>query len=125
MAHAELLRAEDLDSQLARQLGNDYRNAGLTQKQMAMLEFAEFLTLDPGNMKLEFVEDLREVGWADEDIVDIVHITALYNYMVRVADGLGIEFDTDAGWEGLPDKLPFRDSSTTKIFGNIVEAPVR
>ena len=124
MAHAESLRAEHPDSQLAQQVVHDYRNAGLTQKQMAMLEFAEFLTLDPGNMKLEFVEELREVGWTDEDIVDIVHITAVFAYMVRVADGLGIEFDTDEGWEGLPDKLPFRDSSTSKAFGKIVEAPV-
>lgn len=89
-----------------------------------MLEFAELLTLDPGNMKSEFVAALREVGWTDEEIVDIVHITALYSYMVRVADGLGIELDADAGWEGLPDKLPFRDSSTPKVFGKIVETPV-
>ena len=125
MAHAEVLRADDPDSQLAQQAGCDYRKAGLTQKQVAMLEFAEFLTLDPGNMKLAFVEQLREVGWTDEDIVDIVHITALFNYVVRVADGLGIEFDTDEGWEGLPDKLPFRDSSTPKVFGKIVETPIR
>jgi uncharacterized protein YciW len=89
-----------------------------------MLEFAELLTVDPGNMKSEYIDELRKVGWTDEDIVDIVHITALYAYMVRVADGLGIELDTDAGWEGLPDKLPFRDSSTHKSFGKIVEAPV-
>ena len=89
-----------------------------------MLEYAEFLTLDPGNMKLEFAEKLREAGWTDEDIVDIVHITTLYNYMVRVADGLGIELDTDAGWEGLPEKLSFRDSSTPKDFGKIIETPV-
>ena len=97
----EYLREEDPDSQLAQQMGHDYRNAGLTHKQFIMLEFAEVLTLDPGNMKLEFVEELRNVGWTDEDIVDIVHITALYNYMVRVVDGLGIEFDTGAGWEQL------------------------
>lgn len=124
MSHAEFLRAEDPDSQLAHQWGYDYRNAGLTQKQVAMLEFAELLTQDPGNMRSEFVEELKEVGWTDEDIVDIVHMTALYNYMVRVADGLGIELDTDAGWEGLPDKLPFKNSSTPKSFGKIVETPI-
>ena len=124
MAHAEFLREEDPDSQLARQLGDDYRNAGLTQKQVAMLEYAELLTVDPGNMRPEFVEELRKAGWTDEDIVDIVHITALYNYMVRVADGLGVELDTDAGWEGLPEKLAFRDTSTPKAFGKIVETPV-
>ena len=34
---------------------------------------------------------LRDVGWSDEEIVDIVHQTAFFNYMTRVAGGLGIE----------------------------------
>ena len=65
-----------------------------------MLEFAEFLTVSPANVGAENVEALREVGWADEDVVDIVHITALYNYMVRIADGLGVELDP--GRDGSP-----------------------
>ena len=113
----------DPESRLAEQAGADYRNAGLTPKQVAMLEFAEFLTVDPGNMKAEFVQGLRDVGWADEDVVDIVHITALYNYMVRIADGLGVEID--AAWEPMVEKLSFRDSTTPKEVGVIVAAPAR
>lgn len=89
-----------------------------------MLEFAEFLTVDPANVKAEFVEGLREAGWTDEDVVDIVHITALYNYMVRVADGLGVELETGRGWEGLADKLSFRDQTAPKVFGKTVAEPV-
>lgn len=118
-----MLRAEDPDSQLAGQLGDNYRDAGLTSKQVAMLEFAEFLTLDPGNMRPDFVEGLRDEGWSDEDIVDIVHITALYNYMVRLADGLGAELDSDRGLEPLVEKLSFKDSSTPKSFAKLVPTP--
>lgn len=119
MAHAEFLRAEDPNSQLARQLGGNYRNAGLTPKQVAMLEFAEFLTVDPANMTAANVQELRDVGWADEDIIDIVHIVALFNYMVRVADGLGIELETAKGWEPLAEKLSFQGKTTPKSFDNI------
>ena len=84
-----------------------------------MLEFTEFLTVDPANMKAEFVEGLREVGWTDEDIVDIVHITAYYNYMVRIADGLGVELQVGRGWEALAERLSFRDETAPKTFGKI------
>ena len=79
--------------ELAQQLKTNYRTADLSAKEMAMLEFAELLTVQPSNVIKEDVEHLRETGWADEDIVDIVHQTALFNYMTRVADGLGVELD--------------------------------
>ena len=44
LAHAQALRGEDPESQLAEQLGENYHDAGLPPKQVAMLEFAEFLT---------------------------------------------------------------------------------
>ncbi len=123
MAHAAALRNADPGSQLAEQVGDDYHNANLTPKQVAMLEFAESLTVDPGNTKAEYVEELKAFGWADEDIVDIVHITCLFNYMDRLADGLGAELDTDRGWEPMIENLSFLNDSTPKEFGKLVPAP--
>ena len=113
----------DPDSQLAEQAGDDYHNANLTPKQVAMLEFAESLTIDPGNTKAAYVEELKSVGWADEDIVDIVHITCLFNYMDRLADGLGVELDSNRGWEPMVEKLAFKDDSTPKEFGKLAPTP--
>jgi len=123
LAHAAALRNADPGSQLAEQVGDDYHNANLTPKQVAMLEFAESLTVDPGNTKAEYVEELKAFGWADEDIVDIVHITCLFNYMDRLADGLGAELDTDRGWEPMIENLTFLNDSTPKEFGKLVPAP--
>ena len=113
----------DPDSQLAEQVGEDYHNANLTPKQVAMLEFAESLTQDPGNTNAAYVEELKAVGWTDEDIVDIVHITCLFNYMDRLADGLGVELDSDRGWEPMLEKLAFKDDSTPKEFGKLARTP--
>ena len=95
----------------------------MTPKQVAMLEFAEFLTRDPANVTQDFIDNLRDHGWADEDIIDIVHITALFNYMVRIADGLGVELDTDRGWQPYVDNLSFRDETAPKSFGKIAARP--
>lgn len=78
---------------LAQQLKSNYRRADVTEAEMALMEFAELLTVQPSNVRESDIERLREVGWSDEDIVDIVHQTALFNYMNRVADGLGIELE--------------------------------
>ena len=87
-----------------------------------MLEFAEQLTLDPANVTELNHKELRSHGWTDEDIIDMVHIVALYSYMVRVADGLGVELEQGKGWESLVEKLPFREQSTKKTFGTVADA---
>ena len=48
-------------------MGENYRRAGLTPKQVAMLEFAEFLTVSPSSMTQTNVDVLREAGWKDEE----------------------------------------------------------
>jgi uncharacterized peroxidase-related enzyme len=79
--------------ELMQQVKANYRRAPISAKEMAMLEFAELLTVEPSNVLEEDVQRLRAAGWRDEDIVDIVHQTALFAYMTRVADGLGIEVE--------------------------------
>jgi len=43
-------------------------------------------------MKEANVEGLREVGFSDDNILSITLVTCLYNFMTRLADGLGVEF---------------------------------
>ena len=62
-----------------------------------MLDFAVKLTLTPARMIEQDVKDLREQGFDDGAIHDIVQITALFNYFDRLADGLGIEPEPE--WE--------------------------
>lgn len=68
----------------------------LSEAEYAMLEFAEKLTLTPSNMREADVHKLRDVGWSDRDILDIVHVCAYFNFRVRVVDGLGLEV---ADWQ--------------------------
>ena len=60
-----------------------------------MLDFAAKLTRTPGEMTRQDVAQLREQGFDDPAVFDIVQITALFNYYDRLADGLGIELDAE------------------------------
>ena len=68
----------------------DYRRAGLSEKQMAMLDFAVKLTLDPVTVAEEDIDELRAVGFSDEDAWDIVEVTAMFNFTNRLMSGTGV-----------------------------------
>ena len=58
-----------------------------------MLNFAVKLTNEPKNMEITDINKLREVGFSDRDILDIVEVTAYYAYVNRLADGLGVTIE--------------------------------
>ena len=78
------------------QVKDDWRKMELSKAEYAMLEFAEKLTLTPSNMRQADLQKLRDAGWTDRDILDIVHVCAYFNFRVRVVDGLGLEV---ADWQ--------------------------
>ena len=55
-----------------------------------MLAYSVKLTLTPGLMCRSDVDALRDAGFSDRDILDIVEVTAYYAYANRIADGLGV-----------------------------------
>ena len=59
-----------------------------------MLDYAVKLTKTPWEMALEDVEKLREEGFSDAAILDINQITGYYNFVNRLADGLGVELES-------------------------------
>lgn len=58
-----------------------------------MLDFAVKLTRAPGAMADSDVGMLRQAGFTDRDVLDIVEVTAYYAYANRIADGLGIPLE--------------------------------
>jgi uncharacterized protein YciW len=55
-----------------------------------MLTYADKLTRAPGEMAQRDVEDLRDAGFGDRDILDLCEVVAYYAYVNRIADGLGV-----------------------------------
>ena len=71
---------------------HDYTQADIDHPTRTMLDFVAQLTREPSSMKEANVEGLREVGFSDDNILSITLVTCLYNFMTRLADGLGVEF---------------------------------
>lgn len=58
-----------------------------------MLDYVAKLTLTPTAVREQDIQRLREVGFDDRAILDIVQITAYYAYVNRIADGLGVSLE--------------------------------
>ncbi len=56
-----------------------------------MLGFAVKLTETPAATSDSDTDALRETGFSDRDILDIVEVVAYYAYANRIADGLGLQ----------------------------------
>ena len=89
-AHAAALRLRTKDAALVDRLAVNYRHVDLDPRDRAMLDFAVKLTKTPDECGESDLEQLREVGYTDEDILHIVELTAIFNYNVRLATATGL-----------------------------------
>lgn len=80
---------------MAQQLTIDYRQADLDAVDRALCDYAVQLTLHPEEMKPEHIEQLRDVGLSDEQISHAAQVVSYFNYINRIADGLGVDPEPD------------------------------
>ena len=94
VAHARYLsEAEGSSTGEAIAIKEDYRSAGLGPEDMAMLEYAEKITLAPHTISKADLEGLRTHGFSDVQILEIASCGAYRNYIARVAHALGVPTD--------------------------------
>jgi len=79
---------------LIEHLNRDYRQAPISKEDRAMLDYAYKLTRTPWDMEKADVEQLRDNDFSDRAILDINQITGYYNFVNRLADGLGVELES-------------------------------
>jgi uncharacterized peroxidase-related enzyme len=79
-----------------KQLVRDWRAAALAAADRAMLAYAEKVTREPWAVARADVDALRAAGFGDAAIHDICQVAAYFNFINRMADGLGVELE--AGW---------------------------
>jgi uncharacterized peroxidase-related enzyme len=75
-----------------------------------LLRYALRLTLTPWAMEEHDLAPMRAAGLSDRDIVDANQVVAYFNYVNRVADGLGVELEPR--WPpdvGRPRRYPVRE----------------
>jgi uncharacterized protein YciW len=60
----------------------------------AILDYALRLTRDPRGIAPEHIAELRSTGLTDEEIHRVALVVAYFNFVNRVAEGLGVELET-------------------------------
>ncbi len=92
IAHGAIVRIREKNPRLAEQLATDYTRADITDRQLAMLDFACLIADQASEVSDEDLDELREHGFSQEDIWDIGAVAAFFALSNRMA--------------GLTDMLP-------------------
>ncbi|MFT5233913.1 MAG: putative peroxidase-related enzyme [Candidatus Krumholzibacteriia bacterium] len=79
---------------LLKALETDHTNVSLAPLDSAILDYAVKLTATPKEMTAADVDELRDNGLNDRGIHDVCAITAYFNFVNRMADGLGVELES-------------------------------
>lgn len=65
------------------------------EKELAALDYARELTQYPEEIKEETIQNLREVGWNDGEILEINQVVSYFAYANRTVQGLGVNTQGD------------------------------
>jgi len=86
-----------------------------------MLEFVEKLTLCPWLLVRSDVTGLRDAGFSDSTILHIILGSAHFNYLNRMADGIGIRFEyqTQVPDASVPSEQQFAKPLATNWGGSM------
>jgi uncharacterized peroxidase-related enzyme len=101
--HSDVLYRLTKDKALADGTRTDYKTVALSDDDRLMLEFAGQLTTQPGADHSLTVHKLKELGLTDEALLHITLVIAYFNFVNRIALGLGVELEGYWGVDGYSD----------------------
>ena len=82
-----------------------------------MLSYAVKLTQAPHSVSADDVDALRAAGFDDTGVLDICQVVSYYNYVNRLADGLGVELESLWSEEDLTITRAEFDERATRRHG--------
>jgi uncharacterized peroxidase-related enzyme len=99
-SHEKDLRSVVASDEQRRAVQEDYRWAGLTPREVSLLDFAVKLTRHPSAVRRDDLDALRGHGFGDEQLVDAVQCIGYFNFINRVLDGLGVDPEPSMRYAG-------------------------
>jgi alkylhydroperoxidase family enzyme len=83
----------------------DWRTAPVDEGLRSTLGFIEKLTRQPVELTAADAEAVRAAGVSDEALIDAIHVAALFNMIVRLADSLGWDVPTFDDFHARADRM--------------------
>ncbi len=93
LAHGAVLRKNGFSAEQLESIVSDYHHAGLEEKEVLMMEYAQKVVRDASSTTPEDFERLRAAGWTDEDLLSITLAAAARAFASKVFDALGAGAD--------------------------------
>jgi uncharacterized peroxidase-related enzyme len=90
VAHGAILRIREKNPLLSDQIATNYRNADISSRQKAMLDFAVKVSLQAEELGDADMKEIRQHGFTDEDIWDIGAIASFFALSNRMANLTGM-----------------------------------
>tara|TARA_Y100000746_G_C15308055_1_gene368480 strand:- start:238 stop:813 length:576 start_codon:yes stop_codon:yes gene_type:complete len=86
VAHGAVLRIRTKNPTIADQIAINYRKADLSEREIAMLDFAVKVTNESDKISEDDYQKLNSFNFSDEDIWDIASISAFFGMSNRLAN---------------------------------------
>lgn len=93
LAHGSVLAEQFHSADEVRAIATDHRNAGLTDAEVALMDFAERIVDDAAAITADDVEALRALGLSDTDVLDAVLAATARCFFSKTLDALGVQAD--------------------------------
>jgi uncharacterized peroxidase-related enzyme len=108
LAHGAVLRKSLLSIEQLRAITADYHNAGLEAAEVAMMDYAQKVSLAAYEVAAEDIASLRAHGFTDAEILDIAMAAGARCFFSKTLDAVGAQPDAvyDELAEALADVLP-------------------
>jgi uncharacterized peroxidase-related enzyme len=77
----------------------------LSDRDRALCAVAEKLSATPTRMVEDDWHPLRNLGFDDQGCLEVAHVVGIFNYLTRLADGMGLQTDPqtlEAARTGIP-----------------------
>lgn len=92
-SHGAQVRMLSGNPQLSDQVAINYKEADITERERAMIEFGMKVSFDAASINEADFEVLKGHGFSSEDIWDIAAVTAFYNMSNRLMNFLAVRPD--------------------------------
>jgi len=82
---------------------------GLTPRVRALCLVAEKMSATPTRMTREDWQPLRDLGFGDQELLEVGHVVGIFNLLTRLADGFGLQVASaieEAGRTRVPLRWP-------------------
>ena len=92
---ARVLKDEERAKVIRTALEKNDAESAFEGKDLAGLNYAKKLTMAPSGMESSDIEELRQAGFDDGEILELNQVIAYFSYANRTVLGLGIDTDGD------------------------------